>query len=104
MTAQTTEHRGLSEPVNFLFKKREVKEFCNCENIKRTRCTQKLQKGTGQVERMIRTIRSLTKANLVDGLTLEESVQLAIKTMRQALHSKLNITNRIGQPACLLSN
>ena len=52
-------------------------------------------------------------------LTFEESVQLAIKKIRQTPHSKLNttpfqmhsglkpstaITNMIGQPSCLLSN
>ena len=54
-----------------------------------------------------------------DGLTFEESVQLAVKTIRQTPHSKSNmtpfqlqfgrkprtaITNLIGQPPCLLSN
>ena len=75
--------------------------------------------GTGQVERTIRTIKSLTRANMADGLTIEESVKLAIKTVRQNPHSKLNltpfqmhfgrkprtaITNLIGRPECLLSN
>ena len=54
-----------------------------------------------------------------DGLLFEEGVNLAIKTIRQTLHSKLNmtpfqmhfgrkprtaITNLIGRPECLLSN
>ena len=54
-----------------------------------------------------------------DGLTFEEGVKLAIKTIRQTPHSKLNmtpfqmhfrrkprtaITNLIGRPECLLSN
>ena len=54
-----------------------------------------------------------------DGLTFEESVQLAVKTIRQTPHSKLNLTpfqlhfrrklrtattNMIGQPSCRLSN
>ena len=56
---------------------------------------------------------------MTDGLTFEEGVQLAIKTLRQTPHTKLNmtpfqmhygrkprtaITNLIGQPQCLLSN
>ena len=71
------------------------------------------------VERTIRTIKSITRANLEDGLTFEESVQLSCETIRQTPHSKLNmtifrmhfgrklrtaITNLIGQPSCLLSN
>ena len=83
------------------------------------RCTPNLHTGTGQVERTIRTIKSLTRANMADGLTFEEGVNLAIKTIRQTPHSKLNmtpfqmhfgrkprtaITNLIGWPECLLSN
>ena len=101
------------------FKSSEFKEFCNQENIKRIRCTPNLHTGTGQVERTIRTIKSLTRANMADGLTFEEKVNLAIKTIRQTPHSKLNmtpfqihfgrkprtaITNLIGRPECLLSN
>ena len=101
------------------FKSNEFKEFCNRKNIKRIRCTPNLHTGTGQVERTIRTIKSLTRANMADGLIFEESVNLAIKTIRQTPHSKLNmtpfqmhfrpkprtaITNLIGQPECLLSN
>ena len=56
---------------------------------------------------------------MANGLIIEESVQLAIKTNRQTPHSKLNmtpfqmylgrkprtaITNSIVQPECLLSN
>ena len=56
---------------------------------------------------------------MADGLIFEESVNLAIKTIRQTPHSKSNmtpfqmhfgrkpriaITNLIGQPECLLSN
>ena len=56
---------------------------------------------------------------MADGLTFEESVNLAIKTIRQNSHSKLNmtpfqmlfgrkprraITNLIRRPECLLSN
>ena len=56
---------------------------------------------------------------MADGLKFEKSVNLAIKTIRQTPHSKLNmtpfqihfgrkprtaITNLIGQPECLLSN
>ena len=71
------------------------------------------------MERTIRTIKSLTRANLQDGLTFEESVQLATKTIRQTPHQTLKmtpfqlhlgwkprtaITNLIGQPECLLFN
>ena len=101
------------------FKSNEFKELCNRDNIKRIRCTPNLHTGTGQVERTIRTNKSLTRANMADGLTFEESVILAIKTIRQTPHSKLNlapfqmhfgrkprtaINNLIGQPECLLSN
>ena len=103
-------------PWSIRFKSNEFKEFCNQENIKRIRCTPNLHTGTGQVERTIRTIKSLTMA---DGLTFEESVNLAIKTIRQNPHSKINmtpfhmhfgrkprtaITSLIGRPECLLSN
>ena len=79
------------------FKSSEFKEFCSGESIKRIRCTPNLHTGTGKVE---------------------EGVQLAIKTIRQTPHSKLNmtpfqmlfdrkprtaITNLIGKPVCLLS-
>ena len=74
------------------FKSSEFKEFCNQENLKRIRCTPNLHTGTGKVERTIRTIKSLTRANMADGLTFEEGVNLTIKTIRQTLHSKLNMT------------
>ena len=56
---------------------------------------------------------------MADGLTFEEGVKMAIKTIRQTPHSKLNMTpfhkhygrkprtaisNLIGRPECLLSN
>ena len=56
---------------------------------------------------------------MADGLKFEVSVQLAIKTIRQTPHSRLNMTlfqmhlgrkprialiNLIGKPECLLSN
>ena len=81
--------------------------------------TPNLHTGTGLVERTIRTIKSLTKANMADSLTFEESIQLAIKTIRQTPHSRLKmtpfqmhfgrkprtaLTNLIGKPDCLLSN
>ena len=72
------------------FKSNEFKKFCNRKNIKRIRCTPNLHTGTGQVERTIRTIKSLTRTNMADGLIFEESVNLAIKTIRQTSHSKLN--------------
>ena len=101
------------------FKSNEFREFCKRENKKRIRCTPKLHTGTGQVERTIRTIESLTRANMTNGLIFEESVNLAIKTIKQTPHSKFNMTpfqmhfgrkprtainNLIGQPECLLSN
>ena len=101
------------------FKSNEFKKFCNDENIKRIRCTPNLHTGNGLVERMIRTIKPLTRANMADGLKFEDSVQLAIKTIRQTPHSKLNMTpfqmhlrrkprtaliNLIGKPECLLFN
>ena len=61
---------------------------------------------------------SLTRANLQDGLPFEESVQLAIKTIRKTPHHTLKmtpfqlhlarkprrtLTNLIRQPECLLS-
>ena len=100
-------------------KSNEFKEFCNGENIKRIRCSPNLHTGTGLVERIIRTIKSLTRANLADGLKFEDSVELAVKTIRQTPHSRLNmtpfqmhlgrkprtaLTNLTGKPECLLSN
>ena len=101
------------------FKSSEHKEFCNQENLKHIRCSPNLHTGTGQVERTIRTIKSLTRANMADGVTFEEGVNLANKTIRQTPHSKLNmtpfqmhfgrkprtaITNLIGRPECGFSN
>ena len=101
------------------FESNEFKKFCNGENIKRIRCTPNLHTRTGLVERTIRAIKSLTRANMADGLRFEDSVQLAIKTKRQTPHSRLNmtlfqmhsgrkprtaLTNLIGKPECLLSN
>ena len=100
------------------FESNVLKNFFNSENIKRIRCTPNLHTGTGLVERTIRTIKLLTRANMTDGLIFDDSVQLAIKTFRQTPHSKLNmtlfqmhfgrkpgtaITNLIGNPECLLS-
>ena len=73
-------------------KSKEINEFCAGENIKRIRCTPNLHTSTELFKRTIRIIKSLTKANLEDGLTFEESVQLAIKTIRHTPHSKLNMT------------
>ena len=101
------------------FKSQEFKNSCKGENIKRIRSTPNLHTGTGLVERTIRTIKSLTRANLEDGLTFEESVTRAIKTIRQTMHNTLKMTpfqlhygrkprspikNLIGQPACLLTD
>ena len=100
-------------------KSQEFKDYCNGENIKRIRCTPNLHTGTGLVKRTIRTIKSLTRANLQNGLTFEESVSMAIKTIRKTPHNTLkttpfqlhygrkphtSITNLNGQPACLLSD
>ena len=52
------------------FKSKEFKDYCNGENITRIRCTSNLHTGTGLVERTIRTIKSLTRANLEE---LEEN-------------------------------
>ena len=67
----------------------------------------------------MQTLKSLTRANLEDRLTIEESFQLAIKTIRQTPHNTLSIapfqmllrrklrttiTNLINQPSCLLTN
>ena len=101
------------------FESSVFKKFCTDENIKRKRCTPNLHTGTGLVERMIRTIKSLTRANMADGLTFEDNIQLAIKTIRQTPHSRLNmtpfqmhfgrkprtaLTNIIGKSERLLSN
>ena len=59
------------------FKSNEFKQFCDGQKIKRIRCTPNLHTGTGLVERLIRTIKSFTRANMADGLIFEESVQLA---------------------------
>ena len=74
------------------FKSREIKECGDGEHIKRTRGTPILQTGTGLVKTTIRTTKSLTRANLEDQLTFEESVQLAIKTIRQTSHQTLKMT------------
>ena len=73
------------------FKSNDFKKFCNGENIKRIRCTPNLHTGTGLVERTIRTIKSLTRANMADGLILEDSVHVAIKTIKQTPHRRLNM-------------
>ena len=101
------------------FKSNEFKKICSNENIKRIRCTPNRHTGTGLVERTIRTNKSLNGANMGDGLTFEDSVQLAIATNRQTPHSRSNmtpfemhlgrkprtaLTNLIGKPECLLSN
>ena len=74
------------------FKRNEFKQFCDGNNIKCIRCTLNLHTGTGLVERTIRTIKSFTRANMVDGLTFEDSVQLAIRTIRQTPHSRMKMT------------
>ena len=101
------------------FKRIEFKQFCKDQSIKRIRCTPNLHTGTGLVERAIQSIKSFTRANMADGLTFGDSVQLAIRTIRQTPHSKLKMTpfqmhlgrkprtaliNLIDKPECLLSN
>ena len=101
------------------FKCNEFKQFCDGENVKRFRCTPNLHTGTRLVERTIQIIESLARANMADGLTFEDSVQLATKTIRQTPHSRLKmtpfqmhfgrkphtaLTSVIGKPDCLLSN
>ena len=72
-----------------VFRVEEIKEFCNGEMNKRIRSTANMHTGTGLVGRTIRTTKSLTRANLQDELPFEESVQLAIKTIRRTPHGKL---------------
>ena len=48
------------------FKSNEFKKFGSNENIKRIRFTPNLHTGTGLVERTIRKIKSLTRANMAD--------------------------------------
>ena len=102
------------------FKSNEFKKFCNAGNIKRIRCTPNLLTGTGLVERTIWTIKSFNRANMADGLIFEDSVQLAMRTIRQTPHSKINMTPfqlhlgrrprtapsnpEVGKTECLLSN
>ena len=101
------------------FKNNEFKEFYNREIIKRIRCKPNVHTCTGQVERTIRTNKSLTRAIMAEGVIFEESVNLAIKAIGQTPHSKLNMTpfqmhfgqklrtattNLIGKLDSLLSN
>ena len=102
------------------FKSQEFKNYCNGENIQPVQCTPNLHMRTGRVERTIRTIKSLTRANLPpDGLNFEENMNLANKSSRQTPHSALKMTpfqmhfgrkprtsniNMIVQPNYLLSN
>ena len=111
--------RSIRNDNSSCFESNEFNEFGKGENIERITCTPNLHTGTGHVERTIRSIKSITRANMSDELTFEEGVPLAIKTLRQTPHTKLNmtpfqmhfgrkprtaITNLIGQPQCLLSN
>ena len=101
------------------FKSNEFKKFSNDENIKRIRCSPNLHTGTSLVERTTQTIKSITRASMADRITFGDSVQLAIKTIRQTPHSRLNmtpfqmhlckrprsaLTNLNGKLECLLSN
>ena len=91
---QTMERHGASEPTTVVAsKKTNSKNSAVTKTyIKRIICTPKLHTDTGLVEGTIRTIESLTRANMADGLTIEDSVQLAIETIRQTPHSRLNMT------------
>ena len=84
--------RTIRTDTGSCFKSNEFKQFGDGQNIKRIRCTPNLHTGTGLVERTIRTIKSFTRANMADGLTFEDSVQLAIRTIRQTPHSRLKTT------------
>ena len=111
--------RNIGTDNGSCIKSNEFNQFCDGQNIKRIRCTPNLHTGTGLVERAIRTIKSFTRANMADGLTFEDSVRLAIKTIRQTPHSRLKttpfqmhigrkprtaLTNLIDKPESLLSN
>ena len=74
------EHHGVLDNGS-CFKSNEFKQFCDGENTERIRCTPNLLTGTGLVERTIRTKKSLTRANMADGLIFEDGVQLAIKKL-----------------------
>ena len=97
----------------------EFKLFCKREGIQRIRSTPHLHTGTGLVERTIRTIKDLIRANTQDGLSFSDSLMLAIKTIRMTPNSKLKltpfelhkgrkprtaITNMLYRDECLLSN
>ena len=82
------------------FKSKELKEFCNGENLKRTRCTPISHTGSGLVARTVWTFESLARATPEDGLPFEENVQLAIRTNTQTPHSKLNMTPFQMQLGC----
>ena len=99
--------------------KSEFKSFCKQEYIQRIRSTPNLHTGTGLVERTIRTIKDLIRANLQDGLLFSHSLMAAIKTIRMTPNSRLKltpfelhkgrnprttITNALNQNNCLLSN
>ena len=61
------------------FKCEDFKEFCDAKNIKRILSTPNLHTGMGLVERTVRTIKALTRANSEANLSYEGSVQLALK-------------------------
>ena len=63
--------RSIRTDNDSCFKSIIFKKICSRENIKRIRCTPNLHTGTGQVERTIRTIKSLTRANMADGLIFD---------------------------------
>ena len=74
------------------FKSQKFKDYSSGENINRIRCTPNLHTGSGLVERTIRTIKSLTRANLEDELTFKESVQMSIETIWRTPHNTLKMT------------
>ena len=93
-----------------VLKVRNLKSFVTAKTLN-TKLTHRQRPG----KMNICTIKSLARVNLEDGLTFEESVKLDIKTIRQTLHSILDmtpfrmqlghkprtaITYLIGQPAC----
>ena len=101
------------------FKSDEFKSYCKQEYIHRIRSTPNLRTGTGLVERTIRTIKDLIRANLQDGLSFSHSLMTAIKSIRMTPNNHLKltpfelhkgrkprttITNASNQNNCLLSN
>ena len=108
--------RTISTDNSSCFKSEELGDG---ERLERIRCTPNLHTGTVLKERTTLSIKSLTRADVEDGLTFDEGVHLAIGTLRQTPNNTLKmttfqmhlggkprtaITNLIGQPSCQLFN